>query len=276
MVVSNRAERRLRVAHRGIGLRVDTQGDTRRPARDRRRRCGGGPLRVEVPPDVPDVGRPPGTANHETVPTSARAATIPVPTMVRRLVCGRMAPSAAARWPPTTPRVSGVGGRWGPVGRRVSRADRRFPFPTREPWKCESGRKTQVASSDAATTSRQPTQTGGPGGIGPHGHAPGGGGPSVNGQAVAHADRTELHTDTRADRAGGLRHRVLPGALTGPTHDEEVASSERERVARPAAPSRAEVQPPGPPRDTTATRVSPVAPRPTVSPCQATLSRPSR
>src|SRR5215213_10158387 len=35
--------------------------------------------------------------------------------------------------------------------------------------------------------------------------------------------RAELHADPRADRAGGLGDRVLPGALAGATHHEEVA-----------------------------------------------------
>src|SRR5215204_5181071 len=39
--------------------------------------------------------------------------------------------------------------------------------------------------------------------------------------------RTELHADPRAHRAARLRHGVLPGALAGPAHHDQVAVPER-------------------------------------------------
>jgi hypothetical protein len=48
------------------------------------------------------------------------------------------------------------------------------------------------------------------------------------------AGGAELHADPRADRLGGLGDAVLPGALAGPTHHDEVTVPERELQARPA------------------------------------------
>ena len=52
--------------------------------------------------------------------------------------------------------------------------------------------------------------------------------------------------------------------------------AQREAQTRRAAAARAQQQRRGAPRETIATMVSSVRPRPMVSPCQATLSRPSR
>src|SRR5690242_21094703 len=38
----------------------------------------------------------------------------------------------------------------------------------------------------------------------------------------AHSAGTELNADPRPDRLGGLRHRVLPGALAAAAHDQQV------------------------------------------------------
>jgi hypothetical protein len=76
-----------------------------------------------------------------------------------------------------------------------------------------------------------------------------------------HAGRSELDADPGPDRPVRFRHRVLPRALAAAAHDEQVAVTHFVRAA---------------PTEMIATMVSSVEPRPIVSPCQATLSRPSR
>ena len=91
--------------------------------------------------------------------------------------------------------------------------------------------------------------------------------------------RSEAGTGPRSgDRRRPPWHGVLPGALAAATHDQQVAvahlEGQRARAVRPVA--RPQRQPPriadGHDRDHRVVR----APRPIVSPCQATLSRPSR
>ena len=88
--------------------------------------------------------------------------------------------------------------------------------------------------------------------------------------------RPELHADPRPDGLRGLEHRVLPGPLARAAHHQQVAVADRERdrlAAASAAAARA-----GGPRRATGSR--PWCPAcccgRCVSPCQATLSRPSR
>ena len=88
--------------------------------------------------------------------------------------------------------------------------------------------------------------------------------------------RAELDADPGADRAGGLEDGVLPGALAGAAHHEQVAVADRERDRLAAAARAQRAAARASPSDRIATMVSSVLPRPMVSPCQATLSRPSR
>src|ERR1700677_3128090 len=54
--------------------------------------------------------------------------------------------------------------------------------------------------------------------------------------ASAHAARTELHADPRADRPGRLRGRVLPVALQAATHHQQVTPAQLEPSPLPPAP----------------------------------------
>ena len=75
--------------------------------------------------------------------------------------------------------------------------------------------------------------------------------------------------------AGGLGDGVLPGALARAAHHQQVAVTVSGAQRAPPPRGRSG-KPRGPRRATIATMVSSVLLRPIVSPCQATLSRPSR
>ena len=88
--------------------------------------------------------------------------------------------------------------------------------------------------------------------------------------------RPELDADPRSDRLGRLRDRVFPGPLTRPAHHHQVAVPDRN--PKPGAAGSAGAGAADAPNRRTGWRPScpNVQPRPMVSPCQATLSRPSR
>jgi carbon monoxide dehydrogenase subunit G len=89
--------------------------------------------------------------------------------------------------------------------------------------------------------------------------------------ASEHVLRAELHRDPGPDM-GDLGHGVPPRALTGAAHDHEVAVAHRHRDMRrhPGGLNMSRR------RSATLTIVSALRPRPVLSPCQATDSRPSR
>ena len=87
-------------------------------------------------------------------------------------------------------------------------------------------------------------------------------------------ERAELHRHPRPG-VRDLGDGVLPRALAGAAHDQQVAVAHLEGDRGPPRRGRS-TSLRGSPSDTIATIVSWVFPRPMVSPCQATLSRPSR
>ena len=94
------------------------------------------------------------------------------------------------------------------------------------------------------------------------------------GQRSEDAARPELHRDPRPG-VRHLGHGVLPRALARAAHHHQVAVAHLERDRAPPPRGRSASRR-GSPNETIATIVSWVLPRPMVSPCQATLSRPSR
>jgi hypothetical protein len=86
---------------------------------------------------------------------------------------------------------------------------------------------------------------------------------------------TELHADPRPAGPGRPGHGVLPGALAAAAQDQQAAIPDL--LPQPGAPPRGRSRNArAVPSDTMAAMVSPVFPRPAVSPSHATLSRPSR
>src|ERR1017187_5182107 len=60
--------------------------------------------------------------------------------------------------------------------------------------------------------------------------------------ALADSGRPELDADPWSGRTGGLRDGVLPGALAGATHNQQVAVADHESQRGPAAMARAQQQ----------------------------------
>ena len=91
----------------------------------------------------------------------------------------------------------------------------------------------------------------------------------------AHPGGAELDGDPRAHRLAGLGHAVVPGALAGAAHDDEVAVPGGHLIDGPPPRGRS-TRSRGAPTDRMATMVSWSRERPMRSPCQATESCPSR